>query len=125
MTEALEATKHLYQKLTSLDGAATDRLANLGKHLNLKTIRSPNHSDKARNLHDTAPAPLCQSHPRRFAILRGPQALTLKPSIDRLWDCMHPLDARNKTRCLGDQRLVFVDRNTAHLCPSDQVDKVW
>src|SRR5689334_5978568 len=121
MTKALEAAKHLDQKLTRFDGASIGYLSDLGQHLDLVAVWRADHTDKAADLHDAAPAALGQTQPRRFALLSGPKALALKPSVDLGRNCMQTFVAC-KARLGFDQRIVFMDRDTAHPRHGIQID---
>jgi hypothetical protein len=65
----LKAAEHFDQKLSRLDGAAAYRLADLGQHLDLETIRCADHADETGDLNHTTPSTLGQAQPRSLALL--------------------------------------------------------
>jgi hypothetical protein len=113
MAKTLEAAKHLDQKLASFLDTATDCLANLGKHLNLKSAGCTDHADVTCDLYRVTPATLSEAQPRRLPFFSRSQALFLKPAIHMVWDAMQTLGSRHARTC-SNQPVKLVDRNAVH-----------
>src|SRR3569832_2278902 len=91
MPEAWKAAEHIDQKSARLNSATAYRLAGLGQHLDLISIRHADHADEASDLDNAAATALSHAQPRRVCLVGRTQALAFQPFVHRDRDDVHTI----------------------------------